>query len=413
MKTMQKLQGANREFIAIGIVAICTLLSGLMVLDRSQRDAAIAQANLELAQEREEAAFDDDLQRLQANEEGPVLSAVPNGDIEQGVTVASHESMSAFPAEPNSDAARYGLPDRTGTTDGPPEGIPSIAALPIGKTEIGAAFETAQRLACKVLPAGQPLRITSTVPTQVKTSQGDVMVPCRREHVISIGLDLLPEDHQQLPTLSGSTILGYLKDHFVSVQLFVGKDSLDGRYFLVPQAVAGTSKFRGGYVTEDTQPVAGNAVKNLRSLGLIEYVDPKSGQRDVNTVAFVKKLELAQGSGGRSAVDYEYVFVRLKQSGDEPRLHVFMTSEGRTLLHDLGRTDRPGSLEQCDIQAKVVFDKYSHGEMVPEHGLTKQFQVKARKSYRVSDLNGALRERNWQGDVWENIVPLLKVLSES
>src|SRR5687767_13141999 len=109
------------------------------------------------------------------------------------------------------------------------EHLQVIRILPRSPQEIADAHERSRGQACEPVPPDEPLEISGFMPCltdrdRQEFDRGVLLLPSSRRHIFSIGLDMLSEDRGRLPTLSGSQILKYLQDHYVSIQARVQKD---------------------------------------------------------------------------------------------------------------------------------------------------------------------------------------------
>ncbi len=287
-----------------------------------------------------------------------------------------------------------------------------ITQLPIGESELESAFNRGSRFQCKILGPGKPLMLSNFIAMPLPPSQknADKLPPLmRRMPALSVGLNIGAGDRGDLPTLSSRMILSYLDEHYVSIQAQVLKDPATREVYLHPKPVAATAAFRGATVSAKCEPAVLASIENFRSLGLLVKPDTEPTPADLRTLVLLNRCETA-AIGSNTQPKYELAFIRVSVEGEEPRLRAFVTSNDRTILHDLGDVSRPFASSGCDILASVFFTKYSHASLVPSESAVRKSRIGGQQ-YSIGDLEKYLNQNGVEGDIWANMLDVIDALA--
>ena len=375
--------------LALSIVAMVTVASAAMIIDKKSREANNKPT-------RSAARVEESLEPVR-NESSPEVQLLTPTPIAR--TAVLHTQA----------------PQHSTSSDLP--SVKTISHLPKTEQEVIAAFDQAVSRSCQVLPAGNPLELSSFTPFvacgQTKRLGNALPPPSVRRHILSVGLDVSPQDQRNLPTLSGSMILSYLQQHFVSIQACVAKDSLTQALYLYPELYGATAKFQGASMTENIEQAVAESARNFRCLGLLVPPGTVAQPESLRTLVLVQKYVLASQERGASSQPrpiYELVFVRARQRNGRFELHPFVTFGSRRELHYLGDGRKPRQTGDCDIQATVFFSEYSHASQYPVKGVVRNSKVRSRQRFSLQTLEAFVRRQQPNGDVWDNITEILDAI---
>lgn len=394
-------KGTVQGTMAIGLCLTVSIASGLMIYDGTTRD--------------------------RGKREAPFSTATSNGTLTTMVISRHSPDQSqdgkSMPASLDSNA-----PKRIAIAESAPSKSPrgavshqthTIHIIPTTKAQLNAVFDRAGTFRPSILPAGNPLELTSFTPRLIQRGSAGkgatTSIPTLRRHAFSLGLAVSKEDQRELPVISRSTIVNYLNDHFISVQVQIAKDPVTRELYLLPYPVAGTARFRGASVTQHTEPAVLSSIKNFRCLGLFLRPDEKPTPESLRTLVFVYRYRTTLGAdrNDEPITHYNILFVRAKRHGDQLRLHTFITEKNQTVLHYLGAAQRPRSFSECSIQTNVYFNEYSHASLVPVNGIVRSSRLRSRKHFGVDQLEEYARSQQWEGGMWQNVTKILDAMIES
>lgn len=299
-----------------------------------------------------------------------------------------------------------------------PVGIKTIRSLPRTREELATAFEGAEADRCELLPAGQPLELTSFTPylTDRDRRASTAPIPSLRRAAFTVGLTLSSEEQGRLPALSRGKIVDYIEGHYINVQARVQRDPSSRIRYLHHRPLAAVAKYSGARVTQDAEPAIASSVHDFRSLGLLVDRDRSLTTADMRTLVIIhmhqRLEELASGAVERRP-DYELAFIHARPSdteGVEPlELHSFVTSEGRTRLHHL-RSRVPSQAGACDIRANVRLTEFTHAGMYPTQAMVREVFIADKAAYGLEELDGHIREQGWSGDIWDHLPKLFDAI---
>ena len=295
--------------------------------------------------------------------------------------------------------------------DGPPMKL--VRIVPRTESELSAAFGKAAGSACEQVDADEPLEITSFMPyLSARDSTDGLPVSSSRRHALTVGLDMLRSDENDLPLVSRGKILEYLNDHFVSVQAREQRDLATDKLYLHDRPMAIVARFRGPKLTQGFEALVAESVRDIRSLGLYVKSRTRLKPEDMRTMVLVHKNTffddtLVTGTT-RTKPNYELAFIHARDVGKEDQLeiHSFCTSHQRRQWHYLNPGYPPTRPIDCSIRGTITFTDFKYG-LVPAASVTRNFHVRARSSYRREDLSRYLASHSLNGEVYDNNTEIL------
>ena len=255
--------------------------------------------------------------------------------------------------------------------------VKTLHVLPETDYQLAAEHERSVADACEPLPSHEPLEFNHFVPflTQRDYREYADAVPAMsvRRHIFSVGMDMLDSDKRGLPLLTSRTILRYLQENFVTLQVRLQKEPLTGELFLHHRPLAGMVAYRRPALTQSPTEGLSNTLKNYRSLGLYLGPDVESIPRNLRTLVLLHKSEWDGGIGMSGAkTKYEFVFVRARDRLPEVggvatdlQLHTFATSSERSILHYLRPGDRPRRPQDCSVKNLLYFTEFVDAGLRP------------------------------------------------
>jgi hypothetical protein len=280
--------------------------------------------------------------------------------------------------------------------------VRTLAEIPTTRSAIEAAYERNQSQRCEPVPPGEPLALTAFQPhlTRRDVHEYGVDVPATsiRQHIFSLGLDMLGADKGTLPVISRLQILGYLSDHYVSIQVRVQKDPATGALFLHHRPLAAVAAFRQARLTREPPAAVMEALKDYRSLGVFlpEGVEPTPA--NLNTLVLVFKRDVSDA--GISGAAYEFAFVRAREAvidGDRAlELHTFVTYDDRRELHYLQPCPDPSRSNNCSLTTMLYFTKFVDGGLRPVDGGSRGSTFRSRSRYSMDAIAEHTRAQGWE-----------------
>lgn len=276
---------------------------------------------------------------------------------------------------------------------------------------IRTAHETVIDFPAVVLPEELQLQVDNpSEATAEPTTDGELMLKCRRWGVFAMGSELSAEDAKQLPYLSGSIIRSHVRNHFLSIQGRVATTDAGIPYVLDLPLVA-VVKYNELEETSISTELVDRSTRDIRSHGLLIEKAADGSMVPPRTMAFSIRntRAVAQADGTDQLVPhYEYMFIHGQPSADGKslRLHGFGTTHYRTRIHCFTERTVPSQLSDCAIQGMITFTAYSYAGTVPKDKATRKVKLNERTACNISRLNEWLAERELTGDAWDHL-PLI------
>ena len=347
-----------------------------------------------------------------------------------------HSEKSTTTVEPNEQSPTAPTPHHTPTaTVAPPEPasksseidwVKTISVLPESDYQLDAAHERSVKDSCEPLPQGQPLATTNFVPY---LTQGDyrryadkVPAMSNRQHIFSVGLDMLDSDKRRLPKLSSRQILKYMDENFIALQVRIQKEPISGELFLHHQPIAAVGNYRRRIMTKSPTEGMSQTLRNYRSLGLYLGSETPHQPSNLRTLVLLHKSQWDAGvglSGGKTK--YEFVFVRARaqsrsnsiQDLSELELHTFATSEQRTILHYLKGCDSPGRPQECSVKNLLHFTEYVDAGLRPVASSSRGSVFNQNRAIPIIELDQYAKSQGWKGRGLDNLNQLLDAIIDN
>lgn len=292
-----------------------------------------------------------------------------------------------------------------------------IHQLPRSEEELAAAH-TASKNSCIQVPAGDPHEITDfsgetvydvTVKENGQPVAKKLDYAFSRRNVLSIGLGLLPEDENDLPSVSKNRILSKVGASYILVQVRVHRERETGHTYLYYKPFAAVGAFGKGEECQEFEPLMETSVRDTRGLGLWSKPGTKPSAEGMRTLVLLNKdkMRYPQPDGtNKDVADYEFVFIRARVNGDDVQLHVFVTADDRANLHYMNPwgTDK---LDSCSLVHTIYFTEYTAAKQSPSAKVTKHVKINSQKQIAVVKLNEFANAQGWQGDAWDNLEGIL------
>lgn len=297
-------------------------------------------------------------------------------------------------------------------------GLKIVRKLPQTQSEILLAHRNSANDACQPVAIGEPIEITSFTPFLPGHSSPSAelirSIPSSRRHILSIGFDMLDSDRQSLPTISGNQILNYLDEHYVSIQVVVQKDSLDGILYLHHRPMATVASYRKSALSQDLTPGIATSLAEYRSLGLFVRPGDVPDSENLRTLVLVHKSQhqpLSLAGARALKAEYEFVFVRARATEVKGLiLNTFVTRDTRRSIHYLKSCKAPWSASRCSITTDLAISEYDATGLVPVSSTTRGSRMNAIESFSMSDLNGFARKQRWEGGAFAHLSKTLDAI---
>ena len=278
----------------------------------------------------------------------------------------------------------------------------SIRRIPSDSVTLEAAFRQRKNDNCEQIPAGQPIVMSqftlNLTPRDAFKSQANT-IPATRREVLRIGLNMLNSDQKSLPTLSRSTILRFLDDHYLSLQVRILKDSVTSKWRLHHRPIALVGQYTGRPLAQDWVDAISATVQDIRGLGVLE--EAENSQDQISVLIF--RANWLDERGEKIGVRHELAFVHVEPlfEGEKQdfRLNCITTADNRTRWHwfQVDPNDRPRSEKECDLSGTVRFDTFASNGLEPKSSVTRRMRANPRSSFRVEDIDAYLSSLELSG----------------
>jgi hypothetical protein len=287
-----------------------------------------------------------------------------------------------------------------------------IGSLPRTNAEIERLHRASGGNACERIAEGQSLEVNSftTVLTESDRSKKSARsIAAARHSVISVGLTMDSLDRADLPLGSRTQILDYLDKNYISIQVRVRRDLLDGKLYFHHRPLAVTAQYRGSKLSQKFEPIVSNAVREFRSIGLFAKPSKTRTPEELRTLVLLFK-NTSLKSGGRTGDQFEFAFVRGRESKTPGRLetHVFVTSEERSQLTYLNPYTRPSSSNDCSIRGAVAITEFNG--LYPKDSAVRNYRLDARRIFPMTNIDAYCKSHDLEGGLYDHLDTVLDVL---
>lgn len=287
-----------------------------------------------------------------------------------------------------------------------------IAELPIGERAVSNAFRIGRADACELVPKGEPLEISNFTSylTQQDRRRKQRPIPSSRRDLFHVGLEFNSSDRADLPLLSRNQIVDYVDEHYLAIQARVRRDLLDRELYYHHRPIAVTANYRGSRVSQNFEPIVSNTVKDFHGLGLFVPEDIRLLKPEhLRTLVLIFRTPLLRA--GREDESYEFVMVRGRTDRDKQLTsHVFVTTEGRSILHYLSSADRPTSPSKTTILGQIAVTKYDSSGVYPRESATRTYRLASRSKFEIEDLQNYCDEQDLAGGFERNVTQVLDAI---
>lgn len=294
--------------------------------------------------------------------------------------------------------------------------------VPITHEALAAAHAESKN-SCIQVPTGDPLEVTGfagiteygvTLLENGQRVAKQLPYDFSRLSAVSIGMQLLPPDQEQLPSVSKQRILKRVDGNYIIVQVRVHRDRASGQVYLYYKPFAAIGGFNETAALEFA-PLMEDSVREVRSLGLFLRPGQTPTADQLRTLVAVSRdtilLTEPDGSGEpKPREHYELMFVRARVEGEAVTLHTFVTNEFRTIVNYLRPYETPTSSDRCDLRNTIYFTEYTAAKQSPSKKVTRDVRILSRSRYALSALDEYAHQQGWSGDALENLTETLDAI---
>jgi len=283
-------------------------------------------------------------------------------------------------------------------------GIRYLKRIPTSKIALEAAFRQRRSDAAVMLNEAEPLFVTrfSNASRRSRISEDTMKMLTTRRAMFSIGLEIRDADIATLPWISRSSIMSYIRAHYVSLQANILKDSSNGGWFLHHRPVAGVAKFAGVPLTQGFVSPITETVGDIRGLGTYLQQDKNRASSEATDQTAVWLFRSLRMEGTLPIVQYDYAFVRtFGVDADSLEFKVILTTNNRSEWHCLPNveTARP-PLRSSDTTTlgTIHFIEYASDGLHPKTSATRSVRVKSSQVFKQIQIIDYLATKNLHGD---------------
>jgi hypothetical protein len=290
-----------------------------------------------------------------------------------------------------------------------------VRHIPRTESELAAAFAETADNACSAVPAGESLELldfTAGPSRSVDFGEGPqtVMFEACRRGVLSFGLDITPDDQQDLPFLSGGKILECVTANYVCIQARLQR-AADGAAFLDHRPVAAVGAYTDPQQSQAFLAMMEESIKDVRGLGLFVKPDTAPTAETLRTLVVLHRNRIPASDPRGPADQYEFLFVRAQaddaSAAGAIRLHAFATSEARQRLHFLRPYAAPSKVDECSIKSLIYFTEYGLAGLYPIARAVRGTLVRSQSSYSLDELDRYAASQHLAGGAWNNLTETL------
>ena len=282
----------------------------------------------------------------------------------------------------------------------------SIDRLPSTESEVIRGYQAAANRASRILPPNGDVR------PQLQRSQGRSGT-LGRVTALTIGLELNADAAKSLPGPTRSQVLQYFRDHRLAVQPIIYHDASGAPYFGIDTASAFYRVDRPAR-TLRPEPMIGEAVDRFRTLGVVSdhpatlgstnRDPPESEVASGRTLAMAFSFSQAIGPllDAPTRTVHELLLLHLPltdavtdNAGQDvvslnrreiPNLEVFITSDDRTILHQVLGDAQLASSGGPAMSAQVRFDDMTMMGLYPARPVVTEINYRRGGSISMSIL---------------------------
>lgn len=297
----------------------------------------------------------------------------------------------------------------------------TISKLPRTHEELAAAHAGSKAASIQVA-VGDPLQIedlAGQTEYDVTVNDGGKKVAKKlpydysRLGVVSYGMQVAPEDQENLPSASKTRILKRVASNYISIQLRVHRDKATGNIYLYYKPFAAIGIY-GQPGAQEFAALMEDSVRDCRGLGLFVPAGTKPSAEAFRTFVGISRDTLANENpqGGKPLLEphYELFFVRARVNGDDVELHSFNTSEYLTRLNYLKPYTEPPTIADTDIDSTIIFTAYTAAKQSPSAKASRKIDIRPRKYFEIASLDDFVKSQGLQGDFFDNLTTVLDAI---
>jgi len=312
--------------------------------------------------------------------------------------------------------------------------LPVLREIPWQSSEIAASFANRSARPCRLIAPQNPVE---TRFGEIKPEAGQLLN--LRTTAFQIGLEVDAKARLSLPSLSKATIENYLSEHVLSIQPEICR-SENGEFLFTGMVHAAFFSRLSPSVTRTPEAMVGEAVNNLRVLGVLPISSTPPASPDSNTLDGAQPL-LADDSADQRAVvvnrlprtlvmafqyhrdqilssslttqghpEFELIFLHLLPQKDNsltPSLAVFTSAEGATILQELDLSAQQAGRSSPAVKASVRFEKFKVMGQYPSDPVVTGLSNQIRSAITMEELKGRIA-----GQPGDPAVALNSILSQ-
>jgi hypothetical protein len=301
-----------------------------------------------------------------------------------------------------------------------------IRSIPRTDADLSALHSRSKEMACEPIAGGQSLEVpgfNEPVSHRGAVESGPkALFESSRRSVLSFGMDMTPEDQQQLPFLSGGKILEFVDQTYIALQVRIERETPGGEPFLYFRPVAVQGEFGNRRGSMEFHSMMRESVSQVCGLGL--YVQPGRETKPENLRTLValhrsladdaRQAELERAGAKERRPHFELLCVRARVVGQSTErqvaLHTFVTTEDRTRLHYLPTYKMPAHADDCTIKSTIYFTGYGFANLYPAAKSTRRMKISDRSNFAMSELDRYAAGQGWDGDALANLTEVLDAI---
>jgi len=289
-----------------------------------------------------------------------------------------------------------------------------VRHIPRTEKELAEAHQKSRNASIQI-PIGEPLEIRDFV------GETDYNVVLRREGrkvreklhyefsrlgVLTYGMNLLPEDRRQLPSVSKRRILNRVDGNYIALAVRVQREPKTGAVYLYYKPFAAVGAY-GDTKTHEFSALMEDSVRDIRGIGLfVEPGTPISAESLRTLVAINKNLvESKDADTGQSVLQshYELLIVRARVDGGRVALYVFGTNRSLGRLNYFQPYAPPDSRQACTIESSIYFTKYTAARQSPTEKALRKIKLRTQAEYPMHELDAYVASQGLEGPALDHL----------
>jgi hypothetical protein len=286
--------------------------------------------------------------------------------------------------------------------------------VPTSKVALEAAFRQRSADAALMLNESEPLLKARFSPTSTYAqgkNDGSPRMLASRRPVLSIGLEMRDSDIAAIPWISRSTIVNYIRAHYVSLQANILKDAVSGDWFIHHRPIAAVAKFSGVPLTQAFVSPITETVGDIRGLGTYLHSEKKQASPNAIEQTAVWLFRSLRIDSNVPTVHYDYAFVRMAGvDSNALSIQVILTTNNRSEWHflaDVESAKPPSRSSDTQTLGTIHFIEYASDGLHPKKSATRSVRIKAHHAIMLSEIIDHLTSQSLVGDWGEHLPEIL------